>query len=58
MSPESLDAIKAICRAHNRAGVSMLRRDEDEPDESRAEDVDEVSDLDLMGRFERFTPNA
>ena len=52
---ESLEAIQAICRAHNRAGVSMIRRDEEEQGPERDEDAGELSDLEYHGQFESFT---
>lgn len=46
-----------IARAFNDRGVPVVEPDEyEDAVPARVEDVDEVSDLDLMGRFERFTP--
>jgi len=45
-----------VCRAHNEAGIPVIRRDEEELIPEREEDVDEMSDLDYHGQFESFTP--
>jgi len=52
------DLIEAVRRCNEKGIPFLQRHDEDEPIEDREEDVNEASDLDLMGRFERFTPRS